>query len=162
MHNQRPDQPISSQPRSYQPAFQSFSPQQPQQQNYHSPQPQGFQSPQLQSFQSQQSQSFEPQQLQSFQGQEPPSFQPQQTQSFQSQQLVSPQPSYAPQSPAQSEVTEADSIQVSPRRKGHIPGMLNPLICDDSQGDFGANPIVQPDSKYLHYSCAIDHFMAWL
>ena len=29
----------------------------------------------------------------------------------------------------------------------HIPGMVNPLICDDSQGDFGANPVVRPNSR---------------
>lgn len=41
---------------------------------------------------------------------------------------------------------------MSPRRlEGHVPGMINPLICDDSQGDFGANPLVRPDSKYLSF-----------
>lgn len=30
----------------------------------------------------------------------------------------------------------------------HIPGMVNPLICDDSHGDFGSNNMVRPNSKY--------------
>lgn len=36
-----------------------------------------------------------------------------------------------------------------PSRKpaSHIPGMVNPLICDDTGGDFGANNVVRANSE---------------
>ncbi|XP_067945021.1 synaptopodin-2-like isoform X2 [Watersipora subatra] len=46
---------------------------------------------------------------------------------------------------------------LSPRRPAnHIPGMVNPLICDDSQGDFGTNNLVRPDKKIYSDSAFYD------
>lgn len=30
----------------------------------------------------------------------------------------------------------------------HLPGYVDPLIVDDTQGDFGGNPIIRPERKF--------------
>lgn len=52
-----------------------------------------------------------------------------------------PPPSYSPAPPSMM------SPPSSRKPANHIPGMVNPLICDDTQGDFGANPLVRPNSE---------------
>jgi len=31
----------------------------------------------------------------------------------------------------------------------HMPGYVDPLIVDDTQGDFGGNPIIHPESRHF-------------
>ena len=55
---------------------------------------------------------------------------------------------FSPKPTAPQPMIQPPAVASPPRTANHIPGMVNPLICDDSQGDFGANPPIRPDSKY--------------
>ena len=46
----------------------------------------------------------------------------------------------------------------------HLPGMVDPLIVDDTQGDFGGNPIIRPERKKLQSIYRVEKFyyLTWL
>lgn len=92
---------------------------------------------------------------------------PQQNQpenTFNPQNAFSLQPAFSPQ-PTQSSYIPEPPPMLSPdsmkKTANHIPGMVNPLICDDSQGDFGANTLVRPDSKYILYFILSRNLLIW-
>ena len=37
----------------------------------------------------------------------------------------------------------------------HMPGYVDPLIVDDTQGDFGGNPIINPERESANLACVI-------
>ena len=46
----------------------------------------------------------------------------------------------------------------------HLPGMVDPLIVDDTQGDFGGNPIIRPERKIPQsiYKVEKFYYLNWL